>query len=452
MTTPSSATSRRCTNDCNKTPHSELSGSAEHHIARELYNDGILIGNSDDTADLLSLSMSSKSWHFASLPWHLPNPIGGEDLYYHCDIGGRGNFAIENWLTRILPRYGQFTKSIDVALCWTHINFLPEREKEHMKPDQGDIASPWDNARGELVAQLVSNLPNLSAVKLAMLQCTAAYESNECTCAGRFGRIVQAFKDRRFQSMAFHGLATTFCPRLAQLTLTSSASSVRSVAFSDGIDGSPSILQPFEQICQLPVVTHMTFAAASFHAHGIESLPWICPLEAIKITNETMDRIVQSLTITQMSMFLRNFASSLSSLAFHNVAIDRQGGTGKQFPSLPYLTHVVLHSTQESTFQTLELLEAHPFGRLSIVVAPMIKPNLLLGALLKGAFPGLKEIEIHLNPRDHWSSSAHWDLSIRAAVQAVCNERHITLAIFADESQKGASAKVRVRRRVPADS
>jgi hypothetical protein len=55
------------------------------------------------------------------------------DIYSQCNIEGRGNFALQNWVTHILPRYGHFVKSIDVALCWTHSDQLPDREKELIK-------------------------------------------------------------------------------------------------------------------------------------------------------------------------------------------------------------------------------------------------------------------------------------------------------------------------------
>ncbi|CAE6532696.1 unnamed protein product [Rhizoctonia solani] len=245
-------------------------------IAQELYNDSAPPDSAENAVDLVSLSMSSKSWRCASLPF----------LYYHCSIGGRGNFAIENWLARLLPRYGHFTKSIDVALCWTHTNKLPEREREFMGLDQSGLTNPWENARGGLIAQLISSLPNLSTMKLTMLQCNAVYEPGECSC-----------------------------------------------------------------------------------------------------------------------------------------------------------------STRDSTFQTLELLEAHAFERLTIVVTPTVKPNLLLDALSKGAFPGLKQIEIDFNPKGHWSS-ARWDSNMRAAVQTICDERRITLTIAEDKYLKESLAKVRVRRRV----
>ncbi|KAG8762166.1 hypothetical protein FRC11_010682 [Ceratobasidium sp. 423] len=150
----------------------------------------------------------------------------------------------------------------------------------------------------------------------------------------------------------------------------------------------------------------------------------------------------------QMNRLLEKFSSSLSSLALYDVTVDRRDNTSNRLPDFPSLTHLALQSTRGSTFQTLELLETHGFERLSIAVAPTVELNLLLGALSKGAFPRLKQIEIHFNPKGHWSSSARWDSTIRDAVQAACDKRHITLTMVEGKYQKESWAKVRVRRRV----
>ncbi|CAE6360185.1 unnamed protein product [Rhizoctonia solani] len=397
------------------------------HIAREVYNDKALPDSLENIHNLISLSMSSKSWRFASLPY----------LYSHCGIGGRGNFAIENWLVRILPQYGQFTRSIDVALCWIHSNYLPERERESMELDQSGTTSPWESARDALVAQLVAGLPKLSTVKLTMLMCTIPRELNECSCLNRFKSTVQAFEDGRFRSMTLHGLATAFCPRLAQAVFMPSANMLQSIEFGDDLDGYPSLAQPFEQICQLPVLTHATFAAGSFHEVNIESLPWICPLETVLISNQTMDYVRQPLSIEQMSIFVQNFSSSLRSLALEDVVIDSQVGTGNQaLPDLPYLATFSLRSTRNSTFRALELLEAHTFESLSITISPAVEPALLLNALSKGAFPELMTIEIRFNPRDNWSTSSRWYSNARAAVQKICDTRFIKLTMSEHKRQK----------------
>jgi len=48
--------------------HTSFPDDIKLRIAQELYNDGVLLDNTENTADLVSLSMSSKSWRFASLP------------------------------------------------------------------------------------------------------------------------------------------------------------------------------------------------------------------------------------------------------------------------------------------------------------------------------------------------------------------------------------------------
>ncbi|KAF8684611.1 hypothetical protein RHS04_01368 [Rhizoctonia solani] len=386
----------------------ELPDELKLYIARELYNNSVETSDHENMRDLVSLSMSSKSWRLASLPY----------VYSHCGIGGRGNFAAENWLNRILPRYGHFVRSIDISLCWIHSNHLPEQERESMELEQRGSSSPWENARDDLVAQLIANLTNLSTIKLTMLLCVVPPGLSECSCVNRFGTAVQAFEGRDFQSMSFHGIATAFCPRLARAVFIPSANSLRSICFGDEIDGCPSLNQPFDSICQLPALTRASFAAASFHAHSIESLPW-------------------PLSVEQISTFLRNFSSSLQSFVLHDVAINQQVGAQSQpLPDLPCLVNLALQSTRNSTFRTLNILEAHLFEHLSITVTPAVEPSPLLNTLSKGAFPKLKTIEICFSPRNTWATPARWDSSSRIAIQKACDARFIKLTVFENKRQE----------------
>jgi hypothetical protein len=237
--------------------------------------------------------------------------------------------------------------------------------------------------------------------------------------------------------MTFHGVATAFCPRLAQAIFMPSATTLQSINFGDDIDGYPSLTQPFGQICQLPALASATFASASFHEHNIESLPWVCPLETILLSNQTMDHVGQPLSVQQVGLFIQNFSSSLRYLALQDVAIDQQVGTGSQvLPALPYLNTLNLQSTRSSTFQTLEILEAHDFELLLITVTTAVEPTLLSNALSKGAFPRLKTIEIRFNPRDNWPISPRWDSNARAAIQKACDTRFIELTVYEHKRQK----------------
>ncbi|KAB5591749.1 hypothetical protein CTheo_4818 [Ceratobasidium theobromae] len=402
-------------------------------ISRELYDSCSSPEEPGYSQDLVALSMLDKSWRTAALPY----------LYSQCNIGGRGNFALQNWINRISPQYGHFVKLIDLSLCWMDYDHLPEQEQEMVKAGHDAITKPWEEARDALIAQLVAGLSNLSKAIITIPHCINSPASRECTCLNYFSGTVQAFGQRRMESIRFHGTGANFCPRLARSIFMQSANSLRSVLFSDLIDGCPSPVQPFESLAQLPELGHLSFAAESFRLYDLGSLDWRCPLESIVLANEAGGRTAQKLPIEQLNNLLGKFSSSLRSLALHDILIDNPSNI--QATGLLHLVHVTVQSTCDSTFRTLDLLRGHSLETLSVVVVSVVKHTPLFDALENGAFPKLQRINIRL--KEGRGTPSCWDSTARAEIEEACKKRDIELIMTGDKRQKDLSAKVRVRRR-----
>jgi hypothetical protein len=302
----------------------------------------------------------------------------------------------------------------------------------YLKLGHNAIAKPWEEARDALVGQLIAGLSNLSAATITMLRCVNTPGSNECACLNYFSEIVQAFQQRRMESMTFHGIVVNFCPRLAQSIFMHSTNSLRSILFSEVMDDYPSLTQPFEHIAQLPHLRHLSLATASFRSHDFGHLNWTCPLEVITVANEAGSQITQPVPTHQLDMFLVNFSSSLHSLVLHDVCVTNPSDS--QLTPLPHLIHVTLQSTRDSTFETLDIFRSFDLETLSITIIPAVKHSPLLNALTSGAFPGLKQVHIHF--KESRNTPVLWNSSATAAVQAACNERAIELIVTEDKRQK----------------
>ncbi|QRV95064.1 hypothetical protein RhiJN_23082 [Ceratobasidium sp. AG-Ba] len=399
-------------------------------IAECVYRECKAPGDPEHNQDIVALNHTSQLWREASLHF----------LYSHCHIGSRGNFAIENWTTRLSTRYGQLVKCMDIALSWNHAQWLPRREQEMIESGQGGL---WEAARDGLISQLAANLPNLASITFTASHCVSN-ESAQCLCLQHYHRTANAFTNHRLESVYFHGVVTSFCPRLASPILVGSQDSLTSVYFGDELDGLPSVEQPIELICSFPKLRGLSLAASVVESRDLGALHWVCGLEEITIADRAEVLIPQPISSERLSALLSRFSSTLRSLVLRNTVIG--GAQGDQLTVPSDLGHITIHSTRDVTFQTLERFTASRISSLSVYVTVALQATPLLNALAAGAFPKLKRLCVYLNQT--WSMPVRWDTGSTSELRGVCDTRSIELIVF-EGRRREPSAKV-LRRRVRA--